>query len=483
MKKLDHHPESDENQTGTSLVPISKRLVFINAASSVATRLLNVFVLLWIYNYLLARISPEEFAVYPVVAAVIVFAPLFFSTLTGGISRYIIEAYARGDLRRGQQILSSITLPLFAVSLVFLLVGLVFSRYIDAVLTIPPDRVWDAQLMMALLVLAFSFKMLLLPFSVGFDVKQRFVQLNLIHICRDLVRIALLLTLLLTVSPRVIWVVVATVSVNIVAALVVAWFSRRMLPHLRFDRSLFDWKTTRELLDFGIWSTLGQVSFMIYTSAGPVVLNKLATAVDVTAFHVGAMMDRQIRLTTSMAAKPGSTSAYGDACNRRQTSPWQRFPAWRALQSVGDLYRCHAVNGLQCGVHSTLSGQHVCPDRDRDRTADGHLPIHVLKHSAAENCNGDSTPASSASGQHHHEHHPPASHHLHGRVARTRRRRCGLGLIFRGHGIATGLLLAACPAHDRGTLSKIRDRSSSSRSIARSRRGRHLADPQILRVA
>ena len=66
-----------------SHVVISKRLVVTNAVSAVLVRLLNVFLLLWVYHYLLARISPEQFAVYPVVMAMMLFAPLFFSFFTG----------------------------------------------------------------------------------------------------------------------------------------------------------------------------------------------------------------------------------------------------------------------------------------------------------------------------------------------------------------------------------------------------------------
>ena len=97
-------------------VEISKRLVLINSISSVITRLINILFLVWIYEYLLERISTEEFAVYPVVAAIIVFAPLFSSLLTGGISRFVIEAYARGEMQRVTEIVSSIV-PLSSVPL------------------------------------------------------------------------------------------------------------------------------------------------------------------------------------------------------------------------------------------------------------------------------------------------------------------------------------------------------------------------------
>jgi len=57
-------------------VEISKRLVFINSLSGVATKVLNIAVLVWLYRYLLKRISTEEYALYPVLASLIAFLPL-----------------------------------------------------------------------------------------------------------------------------------------------------------------------------------------------------------------------------------------------------------------------------------------------------------------------------------------------------------------------------------------------------------------------
>lgn len=51
----------------TSPVPISKRLVLINSASSIATRLLTVGVFAWAIQYLMKRIPEGELALLPVV--------------------------------------------------------------------------------------------------------------------------------------------------------------------------------------------------------------------------------------------------------------------------------------------------------------------------------------------------------------------------------------------------------------------------------
>lgn len=59
----------------TAKVEISKRLVLVNSASAVATRIINMSVLVWLYQFLLRRIDPQEYSLYPVATSVMLFVP------------------------------------------------------------------------------------------------------------------------------------------------------------------------------------------------------------------------------------------------------------------------------------------------------------------------------------------------------------------------------------------------------------------------
>ncbi|MGB3624621.1 MAG: lipopolysaccharide biosynthesis protein [Henriciella sp.] len=285
-------------------VEVSKRLVTINAASSVVARIVNMTALLWAYQYLLRRIPAEEFAVLPVVTSLMVFAPLFFSFFVSGISRYVVAAYARGEKERVTAIISSIVPLLGLASLVFLICGGIFAFHIEHILNVAPQMVPDARIMVLLLVASFSLQMLAMPFGTGYHVRQRFVELNLLGIGRDIIRILLLLTFLLGMGPAVVWVVVATaVSETVYTAIMVAR-SRRMVPEQRFRRSLMSFAQAREIMGFGLWTTLGRLGSMMYTNAATIVLNLYGTAVDVTSYHIGATFFRQINSTLSLAAQP-----------------------------------------------------------------------------------------------------------------------------------------------------------------------------------
>ena len=285
-------------------VILSKRLVLVNSMSSVITRFLNISVLVWMYQFLLNKTSTEEFSLYPVVTAIMGFAPLFFVLFTGGVSRYVVDAYAKGDRRRVSEIVSSMVPLLGIYSAVFLVLGLLFTWNIGSLLTIPNGMLDSARLMLSLLLFSFAAQMVALPLGVGFHVKQQFVLLNALSILRDVLRIALLFIFLLGIGASVIWVVVATAISEIAHLVLQVWWSRKLVPELTVSTSMFRWNTAKQLTSFGIWTTLGQLGTVMYTNAATIVLNKLGSALDVTNYHLGATLFNQIHNTVAAALLP-----------------------------------------------------------------------------------------------------------------------------------------------------------------------------------
>ena len=285
-------------------VEISKRLILINSASSIGTRIINISILVWLHQHLLRRISPEEYSLYPVLMAVMVFAPLLTTILTSGIGRYVVEAYAKGDERRVTQIVSTMFPLLLGAGIMLMVFGWALAWNVGSILTIAPDRLWDAKIMMALLMFSAAIRLPLAPFGVGLYVQQRFVLLNCIRLGTELVRIVLLFTLLLGISTRVLWVVVASVSASICDLLVQVFISHWLIPALKFHPSEIRWTLAKQVMSFGSWNFVGQVANTIRMASDVIILNKLATPLDVTCFHLGSLPHKQLEQGSGVLFAP-----------------------------------------------------------------------------------------------------------------------------------------------------------------------------------
>ena len=320
-----------------SKVEISKRLVLINSASSLVTRLLSISVLIWLQQYLLKRITPEEYSLLPVLYSVMMFAPLVTTILTGGLGRYIVEAYAKDDDERVTQIVSTMFPILCVVGLVFLICGWTFAWYIGSVLNIAPERLWDARIMMALLMFSAAVRLPLSPFGVGLYVRQKYVLGNIIGVSTEIFRLTLLFSLLFGIGTRVMWVVTASVCAEMLSLAIGVIVSRRLVPMLRFRPSHIYWPIAKELTSFGGWSFVASLADTIRTSADVIILNRLGTPTDVTCFHVGTLAMSHIHglyLTARGPLQPALTALHATDDKARLQNVYVRggrLALWAAL--------------------------------------------------------------------------------------------------------------------------------------------------------
>lgn len=281
-----------------------RKRILTNCVSGGTQNVLSFGVALWMNQYLIKRISAGEYSLYPLILAVFAFMPLLNAVLTSGIGRFVTEAHAKHDDQEITRVASTMFPLLLGVATTLMVGGFLFARYVGAVLTIEPGRVQEAQIMLCLLVFSMSARLALAPFSLGLFVTQRFMALNALSLCSTVLRAILLLVLLIGISPRVLWVVVASVTADLVVLLTTTFVSTRLLPTLRFRRREIHWPLLRTLTTFGFWNTLAALAYLIRKSADPIILNKLATAPDVAAFYLGNLPDNQIDSTLQRATAP-----------------------------------------------------------------------------------------------------------------------------------------------------------------------------------
>jgi O-antigen/teichoic acid export membrane protein len=293
-----------KNGGETSRVEVSKKLALINSASSLIALFLNITVLIWLQQFLLKRIDADEYSILPVISSIMMFMPLLTNLFVLGIGRYSTEAYAAGDTDRVTQISSTMFVILLGVGSVILSVGVVLTYCLDSILTIAPQYLHDAQIMLALLILSFCSEIVLAPFTVGLAIRQKFILSHIIATAGQFLRIALLSALLFGVSVKVLWVVVATIIATLVTKLVIIIFSTRSVPQLRFQREAINFPIAKQIMAFGGWSTIAGFAVAIRISADAIILNKLGTSIDVACFHLGSLPLRYINMIGGAAVAP-----------------------------------------------------------------------------------------------------------------------------------------------------------------------------------
>jgi O-antigen/teichoic acid export membrane protein len=110
--------------------------------------------------------------------------------------------------------------------------------------------------------------------------------------------------LLFGLGARVLWVVVANVTAELVLTTATLILSRRMIPALRFRVREIQWARARELMSFGGWSFVGEMTYKVKETAILFILNRMALPLDVAVYSIGSLGRRQIDTWMNVLAGP-----------------------------------------------------------------------------------------------------------------------------------------------------------------------------------
>ena len=285
-------------------IEISKKIVLINSASSAVVLVLNLTILIWLQQYLLKRISPDEYALLPLVMALMAFTPLLTMVLTGGLGRYITVSYARGDNDEITRICSTMFPLLLAGGVVFLALGWSAAWHIDKLLEIRPEFLTDARTMFALLVFSAAIRLPLAVFSSGFVVRQKLMLQDMIDVACQLFRIGLLFALLFGVGTRVLWITVALVASELLNLAISTPISMRLVPAQQIRWGSYSPALAREIAGFGAWGFVDKLAETLKQAMDPLILNRFATSMDVSVFYVAGIVPRQLSLMLAPISRP-----------------------------------------------------------------------------------------------------------------------------------------------------------------------------------
>lgn len=286
-------------RTGTN-----KKTVIINSMSSAVSLVANLTVLIWLQQFLLKRISPEEYSILPVLMSIMAFTPLLTAILTSGLGRQMTLSYVKGDDEEVTKICSTMFPILCAAGILFLSLGLFLAHNIASVLDIDSQYIDDAKLMLSVLVLVASLRFPLAIYSSAFVVTQKLMLQDLIDLGCQFVRIILLFVFLFGISVEIKWVVIATALSELLNLAISTPVARRLVPAMRIRFGVFKSHIAKTIISYGGWGFLQQTSKTIKDTFDVIILNRFASALQVTLFYVSGLAPRQLIYLTIPLTRP-----------------------------------------------------------------------------------------------------------------------------------------------------------------------------------
>ncbi len=269
-----------------ALTEVTRRRVIINASSNYSRYGVSLLVNLFLQAYIIRSLGAAEYSIWPLVITITGFITLVPIAISGGVSRYLANAFTRKDLPEVERIATSVFVATLLGTVVYVGAVVAFSVSFEKIFSIPEGAAGIGPWVMLLVGLGEASKVPVSVYQGGLDAAQKFIALNTREIGILLLYGTMVVVGFTTSGPALIWVGAVYALAQALGAVFTWRVARRILPWLRVRRGAFSWSVMRPVLSFGVWVLTAAVATLLYWRTGSIIINKLLDPVLVTGYSV-----------------------------------------------------------------------------------------------------------------------------------------------------------------------------------------------------
>lgn len=270
----------------------NKKVAF-NTIVSILAKIINILIFIFVHQLLIKRIPVEEYSILAVVNSIMAILYISRFAVSGGILRFLGDAYYKSDLLVFMQRLSSYVVVIVFSSLLLLGFSLLLLKNIDILIIVPQEYIQTTRNIFILLVVSFIYNLLLTPFESGLFIKQRFVIMSTMELLNSIIKIIFIFTLFNLFEIKIIYYVIGNVLGDFIIFTLRMIISKRIMKECVFKVKYIRLEFIKEQLVFGGWLLLSRISVTIYRNMNPIVLNHFSTPYQVAIYYVGSLFRMQ----------------------------------------------------------------------------------------------------------------------------------------------------------------------------------------------
>ncbi len=255
----------------------------------------------FVARFLIHRLGDTTYGLWIVLTALTEYLRFMDLGVRGSIGRFMAFHRARGDTLGINTTLSSGGVVLAVLALGCVLITAVMAGSITRLLDLQPAQSHEARTAFVIVGMSLAIGLLLNVFDATLWAYERFDVLNIIDIPVELIRAALVFTL---VGHGFGLVALAWISLftTVLAGLAKAVMALRVVPSLRPRARLLAWGQMRTLLDYGIWNFLRSLAQLARKALPPTLIAASVGLALVTPFSIAARLVAYAALIVAASA-------------------------------------------------------------------------------------------------------------------------------------------------------------------------------------
>lgn len=256
-----------------------KNRMLISIFCSVMVLITNSLVNFILTPFIVANIGVEANGFITLANDCITYTNLIVIALNSMAARFITIEYVKKEYNKANLYYNSVFWGNIFLAFVLLIPVICFLLKLEYIIDVPEQMVNETKIMFVLVFLNFFVGLILPNWDCGTFVVNHLEKTYILQICTVLLRAVILFVIFNLFTPKIWFVGIAAVMVNIVTLSANFYFTKKYTPRLRISllpsKILFSKKAIKELIGSGIWNSISNIGTICLNGLDLLVCNLL----------------------------------------------------------------------------------------------------------------------------------------------------------------------------------------------------------------
>ncbi|MCI5123093.1 MAG: hypothetical protein D3925_01100 [Candidatus Electrothrix sp. AR5] len=223
--------------------------------------------------YLINHLGRSAYGFIPIAGMLTHGVHLISQSIALSVNRFLTIAIQRDDPKEANEIFSTAFFSYVGLGLAHLLVFTVIIQNVNSFINVPDELYTDAIILLSCSAITFSLNLTGSIFQVPFFAYNRIDIIRSVDIGRLVVRTLGIISLFFFFSPMLRFIGYVDLSVSIGAFILNVVIGKKLVPFLKIDIRLYDWKKIHDLVNTGGWLLLNSLGVLLFTQTDVWVCN------------------------------------------------------------------------------------------------------------------------------------------------------------------------------------------------------------------
>lgn len=278
-----------------------KKQIFSNFIWGTFSVLLMYLINFFSIPYIINKLGMESYGFVNLAHTIISYIDIIVIALNAFATRYIAIEYHNNNYKKANEYYSSV---LFANIIIMIVIGILsfFTiLFLPSIINIPANLTFDVQILFTIVLLNYFLNLGISIFSMSAFIKNKTSITSKIKGFSGIVYAILILIIITCFELKVYSFVMANLISAVISIFANFYFSKRILPDLKFSIKDFNFKRIKELISSGIWNTINNIGGLLNTGLDLIVTNKTLDNIAMGEISVGKQFSNIITIISSVS--------------------------------------------------------------------------------------------------------------------------------------------------------------------------------------